>query len=203
MERPDEPTPLERTIRGCVDAGDVRGAATAAIEGYGPELLGYLYALAKDDADAQDLFADLCERMWRKLPEFRWQSSFRTWAYTIARNLLRDSHRDERRRRAREVAISDAPEIAQAAEAVRSTTLMYLRSEAKRRLEDLRAALDDEDRTLLILRVDRRMTWRDIAQVMADGMVDEGELVRTAAKLRKRFERIKERLREYMREQSS
>jgi RNA polymerase sigma-70 factor (ECF subfamily) len=79
---------------------------------------------------------------------------------------------------------------------------MYLRSEAKRRLEDLRAALDEEDRTLLILRVDRRMHWRDIAQVMADGVVDEGELVRTAAKLRKRFERIKERLREYMREQS-
>ena len=35
----------------------------------------------------QDVFSALCERVWRKLPEFRWQSSFRTWAYAIARNL--------------------------------------------------------------------------------------------------------------------
>ena len=202
MEGPDPPSPLEATIRARADAGDVRAATTAAIEGYGPELLGYLYALARDEADAQDLFADLCERLFRKLPEFRWQSSFRTWAYAIARNLLRDSQRDARRRRARVLAISDAPEIAHVAETVRSTTLMYLRSEAKRRLEDLRATLDEEERTLLILRVDRRMSWREIVQVMSDDADDDAELVRTAARLRKRFERIKERLRESMREQS-
>ena len=50
-------------------------------------------------------------------------------------------------------------------------------------------------RTLLVLRVDRRMPWRDIARVMAD---DGDDLERLSASLRKRFERVKERLRAHL-----
>ncbi len=192
------PTPLERKVRASLERGDVSDAAAAAIGGYGPELFGYMFAVSKSEDVAEDLFADLCERLLRKLPEFRWQCSLRTWAYAIARNLVCDAQRDAYRRRAREVAIADAPEVAQLAEAVRSTTLVHLRSESQRRLADLRAALDEEDRTLLILRVDRRMSWRDVAHVMSGGTQDEAELVRIAARLTKRFERIKQRLRGHM-----
>jgi hypothetical protein len=45
------------------------------------------------------------------------------------------------------------------------------------------------------LRVDRRMPWRDIARVMAD---DGDDLERLSASLRKRFERVKERLRAHL-----
>ena len=48
--------------------------------------------------------------------------------------------------------------------------------------------------TLLVLRVDRRMSWRDIARVMADA--PDEDLDKFAATLRKRFERVKERLRD-------
>jgi len=67
----------------------------------------------------------------------------------------------------------------------------------KRRLEMLREALDEDDRTLLVLRVDRRMAWRDIARVMSDVPIEDQleDLDKLAATLRKRFERVKERLR--------
>lgn len=176
-------------------ATDPKAAATRAIEGYGGELLGYLFALARAPEDAEELFSELCEKLWRALPSFRWDSSFRTWAYAIARNLVREAYRQEQRR-GRVVGLS-SPEVANWAEAVRTTTVAYMRSETKHRLELLRAMLDEDDRTLLVLRVDRRMAWRDIARVMTDdGDVGDAGLDKLAAKLRKRFERVKERLKD-------
>lgn len=182
---------LEDEIRGLCETAGAAAAATRAIEGYGGELLGYLFALARTPDDAEEMFAELCEKLWRALPTFRWESSFRTWSYAIARNLVRESYRVGHRRHV--VAMSEAPEVAERAAAVRTTTVAYMRSTMKRRLELLREALDEDDRTLLVLRVDRRMSWRDIARVMSD---EPGEdLDKFAAKLRKRFERVKERLR--------
>lgn len=193
-------TELEQTIRRHADRGELAEAATAAIQGYGPELLGYLCALARDQDDANDVFSALCERMWRKLPEFRWQSSFRTWAYAIARNLACDAQRGDARRRGRQVAIDDAPEVAAVAEAVRSTTMLHLKSASQRKLDAIRATLDADDRTMLVLSLDRKMTWREIATVMSEEDADEAELQRVAARLRKRFERLKERLRAHLRD---
>jgi RNA polymerase sigma-70 factor, ECF subfamily len=65
------------------------------------------------------------------------------------------------------------------------------------RVAKLRAELDPEDQTLLILRVNRQLPWRDIARIMTDegDASDDDELKRRAAALRKRFERLKEELR--------
>jgi RNA polymerase sigma-70 factor (ECF subfamily) len=189
-EPADERSALELELKALSDAGSHTAAATRAIEGYGGELLGYLCAVAPGHAEAQELFSELCEKLWRALPGFRWTSSFRTWAYVIARNLARESHR--RQRRAKVVPLDDAKEIAELALAVRTTTMMYMKSETKRRFDELRAALDEDERTLLVLRVDRRMPWRDIARVMADEGDDVDKL---SATLRKRFERVKVRLR--------
>ncbi len=188
------PSPLELEIRALAAEQGAAAAATRAIEGYGSELLGYLFALAKTGEDAEEMFSELCEKLWRALPQFRWDSSFRTWAYAIARNLVREAYRQEQRR-GRVVGLSSAPEVANQAQAVRTTTVAYMRTETKQRLEVLRSALDEDDRTLLVLRVDRRMAWRDIARVMAEGD-DEHDLDKLAAKLRKRFERVKERLKD-------
>lgn len=56
--------------------------------------------------------------------------------------------------------LSAAPDLADAAEAVRTRTAEYLRTEVKDRIAKLRDSLDPEDRTLLILRVDRKLGWR-------------------------------------------
>jgi hypothetical protein len=60
--------------------------------------------------------------------------------------------------------------------------------------------LDDVDRALLVLRVDRRMSWTDIAQVMSGGDCTEAELIRASARLRQRFRTIKETIRKRARE---
>ncbi len=172
-------------------------AATTALRRYGPELLGYLHAMAHTAADADELFSRLCEQLWKHLPTFRWESSVRTWAYVVARNLLRAEARAAAGPRGKVEGLRDTHASRIAAD-VRSTTAIHLRTESKDALQRIRDRLDPDDRTLLILRVDRGMAWRDIAEVLhADEDIDPAK---ASAALRKRFERLKERLRREMAE---
>lgn len=188
--------PDESDIRGAWDEGAFDRAATVALERYGRELLGFMHAMARPPLDADELFSETCERLWKKLPEFRWESSIRTWAYVIARNLLRSGIRTARGPRGRVNAILSS-EISDVVAQVRSSTPAHIRTRAKDRLREIREALDPDDQTLLILRVDRNMSWKEIAQVVAEEGDDRSTTQRAAA-LRKRFERLKERLRREM-----
>lgn len=192
----EEREALELQVRGLCDAQQWGPAATAALRGYGPEVLGYLSAMCRTETDAAEVFSSFCEDMWKGLPRFRWQSSFRTWAYTLARHALYRLGRDPQRRRERNVGLSDSPEVLELAEQVRTTTMIHLRTETKNKFTALREQLEPDDRTLLILRVDRKLAWNEIAAIMCDEEEPAPERVRRdAATLRKRFERAKERLR--------
>lgn len=188
--------PDESDIREAWDAGHLDRAATLILERYGQELLGFLHAMARPPLDPDELFSETCERLWKKLPEFRWQSSIRTWAYVIARNLLRSGFRAKLGPKGR---IDPLPssEFSDLIAKARSSTPPHIRTRAKDRLHEIRQKLDPDDQTLLILRVDRGMAWKDIAEVIVDENDDRSASQRAAA-LRKRFARLKERLREEM-----
>ena len=193
----DERAALEAKLKAACEAKKFEQAATDAIAGYGPEILRYLLSLTRDEVAAGDVFSQFCENLWVGLPKFRWESSFRIWAYSLARHawfrLLRDPHR----RRDRRVALSDVPSMQQAAADVRSRTATYLRTETKDKIAELRNKLDPDDQSLLILRINRKLSWSEIARVLADPdeQLADKELEKRAANLRKRFQRIKDELR--------
>lgn len=165
-----------------------------ALRAYGPELLEYLCAIGRSETDGGDAFAQLSVDLWRGLPGFRWDASLRTWCYTLARHALVRLQRSPARRRT--VALESA-ELAELAVQIRTRTITHLRSEVKDRVRELRTKLSPRDQSILVLRIDRNLAWRDIARVLADedATLTEHELVRTAAALRKAFERIKHELR--------
>jgi RNA polymerase sigma-70 factor, ECF subfamily len=183
-----EAAALEADIASRLDAGDHAGAATRAIRGYGPQILGYLASILRDDAAADDVFAAFCEDLWRGIPQFRGASLFRTWAYRIAWHAALAHLREPFRRRGQRLGTEEAGQLA--AE-VRTTTALHLRSEGKDALAAMREGLSHEDQALLHLRVDREMSWSEIADVLGE---ENGERSNEAA-LRKRFERLKETLR--------
>lgn len=189
---------LEREIKERANRGDVAGATNVAIRGYGPELFGFLVALHRDEQAASDVFSDLTERIWKGLPTFEWQSSFRTWAYTIARNSSLSHHRNARRQARRQSPLPDGSELSILAQNVRSETLAYLKTETKSAAAKLRESLSREDQELLMLRVDRRLAWNELAEVLHEGEtpLDPSEAKREAARLRKRFQLLKEKLME-------
>ena len=194
QERGDGPD--ESDIREAWEGEAFERAATLALDRYGQELLGYLHAMARPPLEPDDLFSELCERLWRKLPEFRWESSVRTWTYVIARNLLRSGFRSARGPKGRVDSLGTS-EISKLADRPRSSTPPHIRTRAKDRLQQIRDGLDPDEQTLLILRIDRSMSWKDIADVMHEDDDSRSNSQRAAA-LRKRFERLKERLRQEM-----
>ena len=178
---------VEAPLRAAAERGDWERAVTQALRLYGAELLSFLQAVAKNDDLAAEAFAELGEDLWRGLPSFRWSSSLRSWLYTLARNALNQLRRDPRRRAERNLPLSVAPEVE---DVLRTATRDIQRTEVKDAFRELREELDPEEHELLLLRLDRELSWKDIARITGgDADVDA-----RAATLRKRFERAKERL---------
>ena len=187
---------LEAAVRQAWDGNDFERAATLAFEGYGDELLAFLVGRLRSPSDGQEVFSMFAEDLWVGLPSFGWRSSLRTWAYTIARNAAVRYLRDPQRRGERNLTLSKHASVSRVAEQVRSRTAKHMRTDVKDRVRALRDQLDADDQLLLELRIDQGMSFRDAAQVMmgeveGEGDTDPAVLDREAARLRKRFERVK------------
>jgi RNA polymerase sigma-70 factor, ECF subfamily len=179
---------LERKIAGALATADLAAAVTVALNGLGPQILGLLAARLRDDDAAYDVFGQFSEELWKSIGTFRGESSFKTWAYKLAMHALGRYRRDGYHRKQMPL----GSEVSAIAADVRSSTPPYRRTEVKDRVARLREALDPEEQTLLFLRIDQKLSWTDVAAVIA---AEEGEAVEIAT-LRKRFERAKQRLRE-------
>ncbi len=171
---------VEQAIAGHLDDGDLHGAATVAVRGYGPQLLGYLRATIGPDR-ADEAFSVFCELLWRGLPRFRRASAFATWAYQLAWGAAQRVLRDPARRRA---VVLSSEALAAVAHEVRSSTAVHLRPETADRLARIRGQLGPAEQSLLVLRVDRDLDWDDIAIIMGAD----------AAALRQRFARLKQKI---------
>jgi RNA polymerase sigma-70 factor, ECF subfamily len=177
-------------------SGAFTDAAAWVLRAYGQEVLSFLFSLERAPQEAEEVFSDFCVALCQGLPRFRAECSLRTFAYALARRQWARSRRDRARRRI------EAPlgaEVEAIAMQVRSSTAEHLRTGPRDRLAELRAALNEEDRTLLTLRLHRKLTWPDIARVLSDGEADSQELNRHAALLRKRYERLKAQFRRELR----
>jgi RNA polymerase sigma-70 factor, ECF subfamily len=186
---------VEQRVRELCEAGEIKHAASVVIQGLGPELFGFLVVMVGNLDDAGDVFTDSCTRIWKGLASFRWESSLRTWCYVLARRACY-AHR-KTHARPPHVPLSAVPELDELIQRLRTTTLVTLRERQQTRVERLRAQLTADERALLTLRVDRELEWRDIARVLADGdaKLDDETLERESALLRKKFERLKAKLR--------
>ena len=184
---------VEREIRKLFDGGHFDRAATIAIEAYEIDITRWLKGILADEVAAREVFSVFCEDLWMGLPKFRWECSFRTWAFQLARNAA------WRRLRSRspEQPMGDAVPCEPWHQG-RSRTRPWLRTDVKAAFARLRETLDPEDRTLLLLRIDSRMPWEEVARILSDAETPLAAAVlrKRAAALRQRFSRVKAQLRE-------
>ncbi|HEU4386082.1 MAG TPA: sigma-70 family RNA polymerase sigma factor [Anaeromyxobacteraceae bacterium] len=179
-------------MRALVAEGHVGDAAGLAIRGLRQEVLRYLLATLRDEADADDAFSHWAEGLWRGLATFRFECSLRIWSLRLATNAAVNVRNAAWRRRVRRFRTGEASAIA--AE-IRGSSLFRVEREA-RELEALRRSLSVLDQALLGLRVDRKLSWQEIAQVLSRS--GQGVSAATACK---RFERLKDRLTQKAREE--
>jgi RNA polymerase sigma-70 factor (ECF subfamily) len=182
-------------IRSLWSAGDHDAATTTAIQTYGQEVFAFLVSRERDEGRASEVFAEACEDLWRSMPDFQWRCSMRTWFSRLARNAAVRFGKRPVNQAARRVQISQISEIVGK---IRSRTLVHLRTEVKDELTKLREKLSAEDQALLVLRIDRQLSWSDIARVMSEDMAEDASddtIARASARMRQRFQKLKERLR--------
>jgi len=179
---------LEPRIAILLEAGDLSAAASVAVRGYGPEHLSYLFLILHDRDAAHDVFAESCADFWRTLGSFRGECSIRTWLYKLAWNAASNFQREQNRRRERRLETNEISQLA--AEVSRSLDSKLAALDRRQRL---RQKLDPEEQSILTLRLDRGLSWREVGLVLS---------VREMA-VRKRFERIKAKLRRLLAEEDN
>lgn len=171
------------------DQGTIDVAAEAAIRGHGPEIYGFLAATLRDEAEADEVFSLWSEDVWKGIGRFGGASSLRTWLYVLARHAASRHRRGGRRMMA---ALDGNSVIEHVAAQVRTETHAFLRTESKDRFAEIRRELPEDDQVLLVLRLNRGLEWTEIARTMLDEAEPEAAaLRREAARLRKRFERLR------------
>jgi DNA-directed RNA polymerase specialized sigma24 family protein len=175
---------LEAAVRARVLEGDTLSAAALAMAVLGPEIFGFLIGVLGDTDDAKTVYADVAQRVATEIDGFESRVPFRIWLYALARRELRD--RRARRRAADRITEPDSE----------TTDISHARPNPRRAraLSKLRRRMTQEERELLILRVDRRLDWRALAQTALGEGASGGELAqeakRTKALLATIFARI-------------
>lgn len=184
---------IEQSVRAAIQTSDYRLAATRGLEGFGAEILRFLRARLRDRSQAEEAYQQFSEDVWVGLPAFRWESSLRVWMFVLARNAATRAGRQ----RKHEVELQSERGHPLVGPEARTPTARFLRTSVKDRMRELRQRLDEDDQTLLILRIDRGLEWRELSLVMNEvGAGDtEDAHQRASARLRTRFQTAKKRLR--------
>jgi RNA polymerase sigma-70 factor (ECF subfamily) len=140
------------------NAGDER-AATRLVDRHATAVAGYVASLGFR-GDAQELVQDTFIRAFGSLDSFRGESSLRTWLFAIARRLVLDARRADRRRR-------DTEEVQESTAATEYDALDDLvADEIQERLRSALGRLSRTQREVFVLRVNDGLSYKEIADVV-------------------------------------
>lgn len=171
---------IDEIVSNLLQSGMLAEAVQQVLTTYGPELRGFLRGTFSDHDDGDDVFQEVSVAIWERLPEFRFQSSLRTWCYAIAhyrviKRLKRYSRRNGRR----------LDTDRQAGLPAHSLTSLIEHQQRAEAATAAAAQLTPSEREVLILRAERGLAFDEIAVVL--GLSSE-------ASARQRFHRAKDRL---------
>ena len=139
-------------------AGDER-AATALVERHAQALARFASSLGVRH-DVEELVQDTFVRAFQSIEGFRGASSFRTWLFTIARRLLLDRRRAEKRR-------PDRVEVQEGDMATEYDALDTLvAGEAEARVLEATRRLSPTQREVFTLRVAEGLSYKEIADLV-------------------------------------
>ena len=121
------------------------------------KVMGYIHARIRNRADAEDLYADVFEKVQRKLPAFdAAKASISTWIFTITRNTVIDHYRRSKPTEELDENLSDDTEVDEG----------LLNNETLSELAGALRALPEELRDLIVLRYYDGKPLTEVAEIM-------------------------------------
>ena len=137
--------------------GDER-AATLLVERHAVAVARFAASVGAR-GDVQDVVQDTFVRAFASIDSFRGESSLRTWLFTIARRLLLDLRRSERRR-GEQVEVKDNDAVTEY-----DSLDSMVADESRTRMHDAVGRLSKTQREVFLLRVNEGLSYREIADV--------------------------------------
>ncbi len=139
-------------------AGDERAASTLVAR-HAPAVARFV-ASCGERREVDELVQDTFVRAFGAIDSFRADSSLRTWLFTIARRLMLDRRRVDKRRRER-VPISEGDAITEF-----DALDTVVADETRRQLRGAVEQLSPKQREVFTLRVTEGLTYKEIADVV-------------------------------------
>ena len=126
-------------------------------EAYSGKVMGYIMARVQRRADAEDLCADVFEKVLRKLDDFdETRASVSTWVFTITRNTVIDYFRRRKPQEELDENLSDDTELDEG----------LLQSETLSELAALLRQMPQQLRDIVVLRYYDNKPLTEIAEMM-------------------------------------
>lgn len=135
------------------------GAATQLVERHAPALARFV-AGEGERSETEEVVQDTFVRAFGAIDSFRGESAFRTWLFTIARRLLMDRRRAERR--SRMVATVDEGDAVTQFDALDA----MVADESMLRVRRAMEALSPKQREVFALRVEQGLSYKEIADLI-------------------------------------
>jgi RNA polymerase sigma-70 factor (ECF subfamily) len=183
---------VDASVRALCQRGEYDEATVLVLKAWGGAIYRFIAARVRDEDLTSDAFAKFSEDLWRGMAKFEGRAPVKVWSYAIARNAAGQILRKQARARRSQVGWTSTLS-ARIADEIRTDTREYLRTGFKTRFRELARRLAPEEHAIMWLRINERMSWEEIARVQSD--VHGPELKREAARLRKRFQLVREKLR--------
>jgi len=181
--RPNPLSEFDARVRELVERHDVTAAVELLLEVHGPDLFGLLAGVLEDGSGARATYRAVAKRVAEELASFQWNWSAKIWLYSLA-------HRELHGRRAQTTGLRVEREL---------DTEVWRNAGLSAVIKAVRRTLTEEERELLILRVDRKLDWHSLAATRLGGAASpsaiEGEARLLRARMKGLFDRV-ERLTE-------
>ena len=172
----------ESEVFAALDEGDAARAAQRALDVYGAEVFGFLTRVLDPVSAAREAYAQFGARVGDGIASCDRRIGLRVWSYAIARTALMAQ-------REKAGSFSGRPPPAHLPE---PTTTQPRRPTTALRgaLSRLRDALSPDDRDLIVLRVDRALSFGDLAVVFLGVGATSFERAHEELRLRARFAEV-------------
>ena len=176
---------------------DARAGSTDAFEGlvrrYQSRILNFTLAATARSDEAEDLTQEVFLRAYRGLARFRGESSFKTWVYSIATNVVR-THLARRIKRApvwAETPAAPGGEDSSTAFDVAAHGDLETDTALRQAIDGALAALPEDLRLAVILRDVQGLEYREIAEITGSPMgTVESRIFRARRRLRPMLESV-------------
>lgn len=143
--------------------GDIR-AFEALLAGYERHIFAYLYRMAQNRSDAEDLTQETFLKLYTHRKTVDPEKNFRAWLFRIATTTCYDWLR--KKKRSKEILVLDDPEAGGETIPDNASYNYIERLQTAREVETALAGLHPTHRTVLLLYYRHDLSYRDIADTL-------------------------------------